>query len=130
MRMVERTDEGFLAEAVADLRLALVSRSLDDREIALRQQNRAFFQISGAGHEALLLGLARHLRPGYDWFFPYYRDRALVLALGVTPKDVLPQAVGSVEDPAPGGRQIAPPWGPAAKNIIPHAACTGSQCPP
>src|SRR4029078_11346722 len=99
MRMIERTDEGFLAEAVADLRLALVSRSIDDREIALRQQNRAFFQISGAGHEALLLGLARHLRPGYDWFFPYYRDRALVLAPCVAPHATLAQAVGAAADP-------------------------------
>ncbi len=80
------TDRSTLAEALDDFRLALVSRFCDDREIALRQQNRAFFQISGAGHEALLLGLARSLRAGYDWFFPYYRDRALVLALGVTPE--------------------------------------------
>src|SRR6476619_2449847 len=104
MRMVERTDDATMDEAIADLKLALVSRGLDDREIALQRQSRAFFQISGAGHEALLLGLARSLRPAYDWFFPYYRDRALVLALGVTPYEVLLQAVGSSDDPASGGR--------------------------
>ncbi|HEY5013251.1 MAG TPA: thiamine pyrophosphate-dependent enzyme, partial [Acidimicrobiia bacterium] len=82
-------------ETLSDYRLALVSRYLDDREIALRQQSKAFFQISGAGHEALLLGLARSLRPAYDWFFPYYRDRALALALGVTPTEMLLEAVGA-----------------------------------
>ncbi len=130
MRMVERTEEGFLTEAIADLRLALVSRAIDDREIALRQQNRAFFQISGAGHESLLLGLARHLRAGYDWFFPYYRDRALVLALGVTPEEMLLQAVGAADDPASGGRQMPAHWGARALNIVSQTSCTGSQCLP
>lgn len=142
MRMIERTDgvdrPGAVdpaatteaEEAVEDLRLAFVSRFLDDREIMLRQQSKVFFQISGAGHEALLLGLARSLRPGYDWFFPYYRDRALVLALGVTPLDVLLQAVGARDDPASGGRQMPCHWGDRELHIVSQTSCTGSQCLP
>ena len=117
-------------ELVEDYRLACVSRALDDREMALQKQSKVFFQISGAGHEALLLGLARNLRPGYDWFFPYYRDRALMLGLGVTPKDILLQAVGSAEDPASGGRQMPCHWGDKAKNIVTQSSPTGTQCLP
>jgi 2-oxoisovalerate dehydrogenase E1 component len=105
-----------------------LSRALDDREILLQKQSRVFFQISGAGHEVLLLALARSLRPAYDWFFPYYRDRALVLALGVTPRDLLLQAVGSAEDPASGGRQMPCHFGNASLNIITQSSPTGSQC--
>jgi len=117
-------------ELIADFRLALVSRFLDDREINLQKQSRVFFQISGAGHEALLLGLAHSLRPGYDWFFPYYRDRALVLGLGVTPTEVLLQAVGSSEDPASGGRQMPCHWGHRELHIVTQSSPTGSQCIP
>src|SRR5437588_12635849 len=98
------------AELIDDYRTALVSRALDDREIALQKQSRVFFQISGAGHEALLLGLGRHLRPAYDWFFPYYRDRALMLSLGVTPEAILLQAVGSASEQSSGGRQLLSAW--------------------
>ena len=91
------------AELIEDFRLACTSRALDDREITLQRQSRVFFEIAGAGHEALLLAMARSLRPGYDWFFPYYRDQALALGLGVTPRDILLQAVGSSEDPSSGG---------------------------
>ena len=117
-------------ELVEDFRLACVSRALDDREISLQKQSRAWFHISGAGHEALLLGLAHHLRPGRDWFFPYYRDRALVLALGVTPLDMLLQAVGSAADPASGGRQMPSHWGSVPLHIVTQSSPTGSQCLP
>src|SRR5579872_5284167 len=117
-------------ELIDDFRLACLSRALDDREILLQKQSRVFFQISGAGHEVLLLALARSLRPGYDWFFPYYRDRALALALGVTAKDLMLQAVGSSEDPASGGRQMPCHFGNPALNIVTQSSPTGSQCLP
>ena len=119
-----------LDELIEDFRLACTSRALDDREMTLQKQSRVFFQISGAGHEALLVSLARYLRPGYDWFFPYYRDLALVLALGVTPTEVLLQAVGSAEDPSSGGRQMPAHWGSVDKHIVTQSSPTGSQCLP
>ncbi len=117
-------------ELIEDYRLACTSRAIDDREIMLQKQSRVFFQISGAGHEVLLLALARSLRSGYDWFFPYYRDQALCLGLGVTPKEILLQAVGSSEDPSSGGRQMPSHWGAKQYNIVSQSSPTGSQCLP
>ncbi|MGH9164887.1 MAG: alpha-ketoacid dehydrogenase subunit alpha/beta, partial [Acidimicrobiales bacterium] len=105
-------------------------RALDDREINLQKQSRVFFQIAGAGHEALLLGLAHSLRSGYDWFFPYYRDQALMLALGATPREILLQAVGSADDPASGGRQMPSHWGFVDLHVMTQSSPTGSQCLP
>jgi 2-oxoisovalerate dehydrogenase E1 component len=113
-----------------DLLLARISRAIDDREIALQKQSRVFFQISGAGHEALLLGLAHELRPGYDWFFPYYRDLALMLGLGISAEQILLQAVGSADDPASGGRQMPAHWGDRDRNVVTQSSPTGSQCIP
>ena len=129
--MAEDSYRGYpVAELIDDFLLACVSRAIDDREISMQKQSRVFFQISGAGHEALGLALARHLRPGYDWFFPYYRDQALVLGLGVTPIEVLLEAVGSADDPASGGRQMPSHWGHAERNVVTQSSPTGSQCIP
>ncbi len=104
-----------------------LSRRVDDREILLKRQQKVFFQISAAGHEALQVGAALALRPGYDWFFPYYRDRALCLALGVTPYDMFLQAVGAASDPASGGRQMPTHWSSRELHIVSTSSSTATQ---
>jgi 2-oxoisovalerate dehydrogenase E1 component len=124
-----REYEGLTRDELLDAyRLMLLSRKIDDKEIQLKNQSKAFFQISGAGHEAVLVAAAKHLRPGIDWVFPYYRDRALCLTLGVTPLEMFLASVGSKDDPANAGRQMPSHWGHRRLNIPSQSSCVGTHC--
>jgi 2-oxoisovalerate dehydrogenase E1 component len=114
-------------ELIRMYRLMYLSRRIDDREILLKRQQKTFFQVSGAGHEALQVGAALALKPGYDWFFPYYRDRALCLTLGVSPEDMFLQAVGAATDPASGGRQMPCHWSSRELHIVSTSSSTATQ---
>ena len=116
-------------QLVQAYRTMYLSRRLDEKELQLKRQGRTYFVMTGAGHEAISVAAALHMRPGHDWFFPYYRDRAFCLQLGITVADMLLAAVGARRDTFSGARQMPNHWSNARLHFVSPSSATGTQAP-
>ncbi len=116
-------------EAVEIYRHMLMARRTDERAWILNRQGKAAFVVSCQGHEATQVGTAYAMRPGYDYLYPYYRDSAMALCLGQSPKDQLLSLLGKKEDPNSGGRQMPGHFSSRELNIVTASAPVGVQYP-
>lgn len=107
----------------------LLARRLDERMWILHRQHEVAFHISGIGHEAAQVGAAFALKKGYDWVHPYYRDHALVLALGMTPRDLMLALFGKAGEPSSGARQMPSHFGYRPLKIVSGSSPVATQIP-
>ena len=120
--------QGFQKKQLLDIyRNMILARKLDDREMTLLKQGKAFFHIGCSGHEAAQLAAANNMKPSVDWAYPYYRDAALCLGLGMSGKDQLLAFLAKDADPSSGGRQMPQHYGNKDLRIVTQSSPTGTQ---
>lgn len=108
-------------------RLMLLARRLDEKELALLKQGKAFFHIGGSGHEAIQIACAMNLKSGYDWAYPYYRGLAFAIGLGFTAEEIMLAQLHRADDVMTGGRQMPGHYGKPALNVPTQSSPTGTQ---
>lgn len=104
-----------------------LARRLDEKQLIMLKQGKAFFHIGCSGHEASQMAAAQNMIPGKDWSYPYYRDAALCLGLGMTSKEQLLSFLAKADDPNSGGRQMPQHYGHKDLRIVSQSSPTGTQ---